>query len=1175
MLTARNALTKGVTQVLDEARPALPAGEGPAPLYAVFTTNEDGTPGAFFALANTHQIARHPERIFADLLPKSVQKSVSPETPLEELLTLMALEHADAIPVLDQSGEFMGVVTYRSAMTTLLEHGPPRVTVQQAKQKTEGNHALPTQESERIEKLHSSSLRLLELLATHRLEENLLQSGIESLADILQTRYGAIGLVDGAGKLKQFVHTGISADEAARIGHLPQGRGLLGIPIPLRLADMSLDARSVGFPPNHPPMKSLLSVSLIHKRHEFGQVYLSEKLDGSDFTEEDEQLLSRFAHVFAMMLAYHRTQAEREHRAEVLREISHALSAFTGEMFFRELVLLLSRVLGAAYAIVGEVTDASLRTIQTVAVCAEGKLVDNFTYDLAGTPCENVVGKDICFHAQGVQQLFPDDHLLVEMDIDSYIGIPLFDSAGKPLGILALLDKKPLADPEHAQAIMKICAARAVAELERQHQELVLRDSEERFRATFSQAAVGIAVVAPDGRWLRVNQKLCDILGYTEQELLQSTFQDITHPDDLASDLAHVRQVLAGEIQTYTMEKRYFRKDRSIVWINLTVSLVRDEQNNPKYFISVVEDINERRLAEQQMRQLSSAVEQTADSVIITNARGVIQYVNPAFEKTTGFSSEEAIGKKPNIVKSGQHDANFYDRLWKTIKEGKPFRDIFTNRRKDGVLYFEEKTITPLRNSAGLVSQFVSTGKDITERVRAEERLNYLAHYDALTGLPNRLLLQDRLNIATSEANRSNRLVSVMLLDLDRFKIINDTLGHDAGDALLVAVADRLKVCLRAGDTIARIGGDEFTLVLANVAHVDDVARVAQKVMDLFVPPFRIGGRELFISPSVGISLYPHDDKKIENLLKNADAAMYHAKDLGRNNFQFFTAELNVRAAKRLTLETALRQALERNEFLLHYQPQVDLKTGRIIGMEALVRWQHAEMGLVSPMDFIPLAEETGLIEPIGAWVLHEACAQTKAWHRAGFRHLQVAVNLSGRQFIQKNLLEQIKETLKETGLPPRYLELELTEGVLMHNIEGVLAMLNALGDHDISFSLDDFGTGYSSLSYLKRFPIHVLKIDRSFVRDIPGDADDMAISQAIIAMAHNLDLKVIAEGVETKEQLAFLIEHHCDGMQGYYFSKPLPAEAMTQLLQQDHRLTLYKPKKIIKRTRRIAAKKK
>ena len=451
--------------------------------------------------------------------------------------------------------------------------------------------------------------------------------------------------------------------------------------------------------------------------------------------------------------------------------------------------------------------------------------------------------------------------------------------------------------------------------------------------------------------------------------------------------------------------------------------------------------------------------------------------------------------------------------------------------------------------------RMVGALQDVTEQKLAQERLSYLAYFDPLTGLPNRVLLNERMQQAMAEASRVERLVAILYLDLDRFKYVNDTLGHEFGDALIKMVAERLTGLLRpGGDTVSHYGGDEFTIVLANVAHVDDVTRVAQKIVDSFARHFTVASRDLFITASIGITLYPFDDSSIENLLKNADAAMYHAKERGRNTFQFYTAEMNIRAARRFGIETALRHALERGELSLHYQPQVDLKTGSLYGMEALLRWHSAEFGSVSPVEFIPLAEESGLIQSIGEWVLRSACAQTRAWQKAGFADLRIAVNLSARQFRQENLVQLIRQTLIDTELEARFLDLEITESMLMHDMDRTVATLMELSALGSALSVDDFGTGYSSLSYLKRFPIDVLKIDRSFVNDITGDPDDAAIATAIIAMAHSLGIKVVAEGVETQTQMEFLQQQHCDAMQGYLFSKPLPVHEFSKLLENRYR---------------------
>ncbi len=445
---------------------------------------------------------------------------------------------------------------------------------------------------------------------------------------------------------------------------------------------------------------------------------------------------------------------------------------------------------------------------------------------------------------------------------------------------------------------------------------------------------------------------------------------------------------------------------------------------------------------------------------------------------------------------------------------------------------------------------------EIQERKAAEERLSYLAHHDTLTGLPNRALLHDRLQQAIVDAGRHGWVVAVMYLDLDNFKDINDTLGHEAGDMLLKEVAMRLTSCVRSGDTVSHLGGDEFCCILAGVAHSGDVNKVAEKILEGFSGPCMIGDRELFINVSVGITLYPLDARTPQDLLKNADIAMYRAKKHGGGNYQYYSADLAVVAAERLALQTALRHAIVNGELQLHYQPQVDLRNGRMIAVEALLRWHHPDRGWIPPAQFVPLAEDCGLILPIGEWVLNEACRQTRQWHDAGHRGLRLAVNLSGRQFRQERFAAKLASILSDTGLSPQLFEIELTESLLMSDIDGMTGTLEQLHDLGITISIDDFGTGYSSLSYLKRFPISILKIDRSFVEHITVDSDDAAIVTTIVNMARGLGMKVVAEGVETREQLAFLRSLDCDVMQGNYFSPSLSAADLSQLLQEARRLT-------------------
>jgi diguanylate cyclase (GGDEF)-like protein len=479
-------------------------------------------------------------------------------------------------------------------------------------------------------------------------------------------------------------------------------------------------------------------------------------------------------------------------------------------------------------------------------------------------------------------------------------------------------------------------------------------------------------------------------------------------------------------------------------------------------------------------------------------------------------------------------------------------QDIWA-RRKDGSELPVEISLSPLETPEGIIVSAVV--RDITERKRYEERLEYQATHDGLTDLPNRNLLADRLYQALLNAHRYRRQVAVLFVDLDHFKFINDSLGHDMGDRLLKIVAERLTHCVRSNDTVARQGGDDFVIVLSGLEKAEDATMIAQKIQEAISGPINIDEHELEISCSIGISISPKDGEDGQALLKNADVAMYRAKERGRNNFQFFTAELNERAVERMTMEKHLRRALDRDEFLLHYQPQVDLTTGRIVGMEALLRWQSPELGLVSPGRFIPLAEETGLIVSIGEWALKTACARNRAWQDAGLPPLPMAANLSARQFQNVDLVGTVARILRETGLDPCFLELEITESLVMQDVESASALLGELKGLGAQLSMDDFGTGYSSLSLLKRFPFDKLKIDISFVREITTDPDSAAIARTIIAMAHNLNLRVIAEGVETEGQLAYLRAHGCDEMQGFYFSRPVPAGDFEALLRENRRL--------------------
>ncbi|OGI42704.1 MAG: hypothetical protein A2150_03795 [Candidatus Muproteobacteria bacterium RBG_16_64_11] len=540
-------------------------------------------------------------------------------------------------------------------------------------------------------------------------------------------------------------------------------------------------------------------------------------------------------------------------------------------------------------------------------------------------------------------------------------------------------------------------------------------------------------------------------------------------------------------------------------------------------------------------------VETAEEGIFIIDPDGDTVFVNAMMAGMLGYSVDEMRGRP--IFDFMDEEMGSLARHGLLRRQGIRQQQDVRFRRKDGGDLWTIVAANPIAESDGRCLGTLAMVTDITERKRAEDHLIYLAHHDSLTGLPNRTLFNDRLQQSLIDAARRERVVAVLFMDLDRFKTINDTLGHEVGDVLLRAVSGRLKDCIRTGDTVARLGGDEFIVLLPDVGHADDVGRIAQKVLDVFDQPFSIDGREFFVTTSIGITLYPFDGKDVDGLVKNADVAMYRAKEQGRNSYQFYTAEMTAKSHENLALENALRGALDRNELVLHYQPVVDLASGEVSGMEALLRWRHPGLGMIMPQRFIPIAEESGLIVPIGEWALSTACRQARAWQQQGYVPLRLAVNLSARQFYQRNLAEVIARALKDSGLDPVWLELELTESLLMQNAELTHATLRTLNTMGVRLSIDDFGTGYSSLGYLKRFPLDTLKISRSFVRDVPADPDDAAIVSAIIAMAHTLEMRVIAEDVETESQRAFLRAQACDAFQGYVFGPPLPPEEFTRYL--------------------------
>lgn len=551
------------------------------------------------------------------------------------------------------------------------------------------------------------------------------------------------------------------------------------------------------------------------------------------------------------------------------------------------------------------------------------------------------------------------------------------------------------------------------------------------------------------------------------------------------------------------------------------------------------------------LRKLITAVEQSANSVVITDTEGIIEYVNPCFCKVSGYRPDEVIGQKPSILKSGLQPPELYEQLWRTITQGEPWQGELRNRRKNGTLYWELSSIAPVRDELGAITHFVAIKEDITIRKAQEEVLSWQASHDTLTGLHNRYYLESYLASQIMGMDRQRQYLSLLMVDVDNLKFVNDTFGHDFGDRLLVEIGARLQKVACPGCLIARFLGDEFVLIPPLADTQEESLRLAQTIRERMAERFTVDGADLVITASIGMVTFPDAGETVENLLRNAEAAMYEAKRLGRNTVVCYSADFRRRAQHRLMLETRLHRALERDDFSLHYQPQLDAPSGRIIGMEGLLRWTPSDMPSVSPAEFIPILEETSLIVPVGTWVLHEACRQAVLWQQSGMSSLRISVNISAVQFKRGDLAETVRLVLAETGLEPGLLCLELTESMLLHDMAHTQKKLQELRDLGVRLSLDDFGTGYSSLAYLSRLPVHELKIDQSFVRRLHETSSDTAVVNTIIAMAQELGLELVAEGVETEEQRAHLMVRGCETMQGFLFSKPLPVRDATSLLQQ------------------------
>ena len=646
-------------------------------------------------------------------------------------------------------------------------------------------------------------------------------------------------------------------------------------------------------------------------------------------------------------------------------------------------------------------------------------------------------------------------------------------------------------------------------------------------------------------RIVSVNRRCEELFGYGHGGMTGSSTA-IVFPTQYDFEEAGERQYPAlGAGGDFSEERHYRRRDGSLFWA-LVSGCALDPLRPGEGSIWVYADITARKEAEEKLRLSATVLEHIADAVMVVDIEGVIVAVNPAFTQITGYTEAEAVGKHSSLTRSERHDEAFYQTMWDELIASGFWRGELWRRRKNGEIYLEWLTISAVRDTHALTTHYVGVCSDITQVKQAQEKLDHLAHHDPLTALPNRLLFHDRLQHALPRAARDREQLAILFIDLDRFKNVNDTLGHHIGDELLQQVAEQLSARLREGDTLARLGGDEFIVLLERVDGEYGATQVAEKLMTMFEQPFTVADHELFVTCSVGISLYPDDALDLNMLIRNADVAMYQAKARGRNGYRFYAPSMTGEGIERLRLETYLRRSIEKNEIFLNYQPQVEIDTGRLIGVEALVRWNHPELGLIPPARFIPLAEDSGYINQLGKWVLDEACRQMMRWQAQGLHVPKMAVNLSVKQFERGSMAGVVADILRETGLAPERLQLEVTESVIM-NTGDALGYINDLHAIGVGLAIDDFGTGYSSLAYLKQLPVQTLKIDRSFIKDISSDANDEAIAIAIIQLGKSMQLSVIAEGVETQEQAAFLLRHGCRLAQGYFYSRPVLAQDIVE----------------------------
>ncbi|MDN6856572.1 EAL domain-containing protein [Pseudomonas sp. CAN2814] len=682
---------------------------------------------------------------------------------------------------------------------------------------------------------------------------------------------------------------------------------------------------------------------------------------------------------------------------------------------------------------------------------------------------------------------------------------------------------------------------------------LALADNEQRLSRVFE--------VVEDGIWdwdlqthrVYYSPGYATLIGLPLEHLSDDLllWENRLHPDDRARTLALHQDCIQGLSQRLECVYRIRHGDGGYRWVRSSGRLTRAENGQPLRLTGVNRDITRQRNNEDHLRQAAAVFEATQEGLLVTDARGVIVHTNPSFTCITGYSAADVLGGEPSLLKSGRQDAAFYQRMWTALHDNGVWSGEIWNRRKSGEVYPQWQHIRAVRNEEGELTHYVAVFSDLSSLKRSQHELDFLAHHDPLTGLPNRLLLRERIEQALSRAEREQGGGALLSIDLDHFKHINDSLGHSIGDLLIRAVAERLEDCLDERCSLARLGGDEFAVVLES-QQPHHASSLAQRLLEAMKAPFEVNGQIIYMSVSLGVSLFPEDARNVDHLMQHADAALFQAKASGRNLYAFYTPELTARARSHVQVESALRHALDHDELRLYFQPVHDLASGRMVGVESLVRWQHPSQGLIPPSEFIPVAEESGLITAIDAWVLDQACRQMRQWQDAGVTLDFIAVNVSSRLFGRGGLEERVALALEQSGLEPHHLELEVTESAVMENFDQALELLCQLRLLGVHLAIDDFGTGYSSLMRLKRMPVHKLKIDQGFVAGLPDESEDAAIACAVIALGQSMGLQVVAEGIERPDQAAFLLTHACDFGQGYWYGAPQPASALLAQLPRD-----------------------